>query len=429
MRAAIIAGGRGVRMGEGTNELPKPMLPVGPKPLLEHQIELFARSGIQDITLCIGYLSHTIQQYFGTGQAWGVRIRYSVENQPLGTAGSLRLAFPNLREPLFVLYGDIMVNIDLKAFANFHLEHGGAATLAVHPNDHMHDSDLIELDGTHRIVHIHRKPHNPHQYYPNLDNCGFYIIEPGLIELIPATTKCDFAHDVFPKALQSCLPLYGYRTAEYLKDIGTPERYDEVVRDWQLGRVERLHRSRPRPAIFLDRDGVLTREVHHLHHPEQLDLMPGVAEAVRIINESDFLAILVTNQSVVARGLCSETELRVIHHKLETLLGYERAWLDAIYYCPHHPEHEFNRVKTCRCRKPETGLIEMACRDFNIDFSNSFIIGDSTSDVETARQAGITPVLVRTGYGGTDRQYQLGTVRAYDDLLGAVKAIVRGEST
>lgn len=427
MRAAIIAGGRGKRMGERTSALPKPMLPIGSKPLLEHQIELFSRSGIHEITLCTGYLSHRIQQYFGAGQAHRVRIRYSVENRPLGTAGSLRLAFPNLQEPLFVLYGDIMVNMDLEAFANFHFGHSGAATLVVHPNDHMHDSDLIQLDEADRIACIHRKPHDPTLYYPNLDNCGFYIVEPELIKLIPEGTKSDFAHDVFPKALQTSLSLYGYRTPEYLKDVGTPARYEEVIRDWQSGRIEQLNRTRPRPAIFLDRDGVLVREVHHLHNPAQLELLPGVAEAVRTLNESQFLTILVTNQSVVARGLCTEAELQEIHHKLETLLGRERAWMDAIYYCPHHPEYEYEGVNTCKCRKPEIGLIERACSDFNLDLNRSFFIGDSTRDLETARRSHVTPILVRTGYGGTDKQYQAGNTKTYDDLLCAVRAIVEGE--
>jgi len=426
MKAAIIAGGLGRRMYEMTDNSPKPMLPIGPKPLLEHQIELFSRWGCEEITLCTGYLSQSIEDYFSNTIA-PANIRFSVEEKPLGTAGALKLAFPDLNEPLLVLYGDIMVDMDVRAFIDFHIAHSPVASLVVHPNDHIDDSDLIELDQDNRIVNMYRKPHDPEKYYPNLDNCGFYIFEPEVIDLIPEGVKSDIAHDVFPRILQGDLSMYGYRSAEYLKDIGTPTRHEEVKQDWQSGKIQRLNRTQPRPAIFLDRDGVLINDVHHLHRLDQVHMISNVVEAIQTVNKSDFLAIVVTNQSVLARGLCTEEELRMIHYKIETLLGHERAWLDGIYYCPHHPEHAYRGNSTCKCRKPQTGMIERAQHEFNIDLKKSFMIGDSTCDIETARRVGVTPILLKTGYAGLYGQYDIGNVSVYEDLLDAVNVIANGE--
>jgi len=338
MKAAIIAGGRGKRMGEATKLIPKPMLPIGGKPLLEHQVELLVSAGITDITICTGYLSHAIEEHFGNGDKWQGNIAYCVEDVPLGTAGCLRLAFPRCEGPLVVVYGDVMVHMDLGALVEVHRKAAAAATLVVHPNDHPYDSDLLEVDSESRIVSIHSKPHPEGAWLPNLVNACVYVLEPEIVDLIPTRAPSDFAHHIFPAAIRSGLGLHAYRTAEYLKDIGTPQRYEMVKQDWDTGRILRSHRKNPRPALFMDRDGVIVDEVGLLHDVRGLELMPGAPEALKEINASDFLAILITNQPVIARGLCTIADLQLIHNKLETLLGRQGAKLDAIYYCPHHPD-------------------------------------------------------------------------------------------
>ncbi|MFC2171636.1 HAD-IIIA family hydrolase [Acidobacteriota bacterium] len=426
MKAVIIAGGSGSRLKTLTGGMwPKSMLKIGSKPLLEHQLELFAREGIKEIVICAGHGWERIKDYFGSGDGLGISLTYSVESRPLGTAGAFGRACAKDETPVFVLYGDILVNMDLRAFTDFHESKGGLATLAVHPNDHMVDSDLLELDENARISRIHMKPHDPYRFYPNLDNCGFYILDPHVSDFIPDGSEVDFAHDVFPRILESGKAMFGYRTAEYLKDMGTPERFEEVNDDWQTGKVQRSHRSKARPAVFLDRDGVLVQETDHLHAVDRLELLPSAAEAVNLINRSDFLAVLITNQSVIARGMCTESDLRCIHNKLETLLGRERAWLDGIYYCPHHPEFEYKGLRHCPCRKPGTGMVEDARKDFNIDLGRSSFIGDTTRDAETARRSGILPLLVKTGYAGQDDQFDAKKVAAHPDVLSAVRAALQ----
>jgi histidinol-phosphate phosphatase family protein len=409
--AVIIAGGRGTRMGALGEGLPKALLPVAGRPLLDYSLKLLQRYEVTDVVICTGYLGEKIEAYVGDGSAWGLRVRYSRESSPLGTAGCLRAVAPPPSEDFLVLYADLMIEMDLRALLQAHLETKAAGTLVVHPNDHPFDSDLVALEHpTNNILEIHKKPHAPGAFYPNLVSAAVYVLKPGLLELLVPGQKADCAHDLFPKALQSGRKLSAYPTAEYVKDVGTPERLEEVEADLKSGRVAGSNRSRARPAIFLDRDGVINREVDLLHREDQLELLPGVTHALRKLNRAGWLTVVVTNQPVVARGLCDEAQVRRIHAKLEWLLGGEGAFVDAIYYCPHHPDKGFPgenaRYKIpCNCRKPATGLVELAARDFNIDLPASYFVGDTTTDLQTGRNAGMRVVLVRTGYAGRDLKY------------------------
>ena len=430
MKAAIIAGGVGTRMGELSKTVPKSMLPIGPKFLLEHQITLLVEYGIRDITLCTRHLSPIIEEHFGNGERWGASLRYSVENIPLGTAGGLRLAFSEYDRDLLVLYGDVMVYMDLGEMIRRHCNVAADATLAVHSNDHPYDSDLLEMDNNFRIIQFYPKPHPEGAWLPNLTNAAVYLLSPVLRELIPEGTVSNFGRDIFPAALKQGLNLFAYRTGEYIKDSGTPERYKAVNDDWETGKIQRFHRRNPRPAVFLDRDGVLVEEVSHLCRDDDLRLLPGAAQAIKMINRAGYLAILITNQPVLARGMCSFNDLRNIHNKLETLLGLKGARLDAIYFCPHHPDggfpEEVPELKVfCDCRKPATGMISQAKKEFNVDLNKSWIIGDTTVDLETGQRAGIKSILVETGYGGKDERFPITPTAKCADLMEAVLLITR----
>jgi histidinol-phosphate phosphatase family protein len=196
-----------------------------------------------------------------------------------------------------------------------------------------------------------------------------------------------------------------YRSREYIKDAGTPQRLDRVIADYDSGRIERGSMATPARAVFLDRDGTINEEVNRVKHPGEFRLLPGVAAAIRRLNRSEFTVVVVTNQPVIARGDCSERDLRDIHNKMETELGRAGAFVDAIYYCPHHPHKGFAGERPelkidCSCRKPAPGLIADACRDMNLDLAHSWMIGDSVTDVQTAANAGIRSILLQTGHAG-----------------------------
>lgn len=426
----ILAGGKGTRLSERSGDLPKPMVPLFGKPVLQHQIELCKKYGFVDIVILIQYQHEKISNYFGDGSEIGVSIKYVVENAPRGTAGALRDALSMFTDRFLVLYGDTFADVDLKTFWNAHIKAGVSGTLLLHPNDHPQDSDLVDIANDGIIKEIRPYPHPPNIQVRNLVNAAMYVLEKANLEyLISAEKKEDIAKHLFPRMISLGYRLKGYITSEYIKDMGTPERLDKVERDFAEGLPERLSKRHLRSAIFLDRDGTLIEEVNHLTSPNDLKLLTGVAAAVRLINRVGKLAIVITNQPVVARGEITFEGLSKVHARLETELGKEGAYLDGLYVCPHHPDRGFpgeilELKKQCDCRKPETGLIDKACNDHQIDRSSSWMIGDTTSDIETGRRSGLRTVLLRTGYAGSDDKYQVRPDYIFPNLNDAVEWIL-----
>ena len=393
MKVVIIAGGQGTRIASVNSEIPKAMIPVCGKPILEYEVELAKRYGHTSFVFIIGHLGQVIKDYFGDGTKWGVDIEYYHEQQPLGTAGALGYLRDKLADDFFVMYGDTIVDIDMDAMLQFHRERKADATLFVHPNDHPHDSDVVDIAHDGQVRNFYIKPHPEGLVCRNMVNASLFIFTPKVLEMIEVGIKSHIEKDVLPRCLKNGMKLYGYVSFEYIKDMGTPERYSAVCDDVASGTVARRNRRNPRPAIFLDRDGTITREVNLLHDAGQLQLIEGAAEAIRKINASDYLAVVVTNQPVIARNLCSIEELEFIHATMETMLGREHAYLNAIYYCPHHPDSGYPEERReykikCNCRKPEPGMLLKAAKDWNIDLSRSYMIGDSTRDEEAGRRAG-----------------------------------------
>lgn len=429
---AILAGGMGTRLRERSGDMPKPMVPVVGKPVLQHQIELCRKHGFTDIALLVQHRHEKISDYFGDGSALGVKLKYSVEDEPRGTAGALRDALPMLADRFLLLYGDTFMDVDLRKLWMAHEFSGAVGTLFLHPNDHPQDSDLVEIDADGFVQAILAYPHPEGREVRNLVNAALYVLErSGLNDVTPAEGKADIAKHMFPRMIDLGRPLYGYVSPEYIKDMGTPERLDKVERDFITGLPESLSGRQLRRAIFIDRDGTINREVTHLKSPDQVELLPGTAAAIRRLNRSGTLAVVVTNQPVVARGDVSLEGLGRIHARLESRLGAEGAFLDGLYYCPHHPDKGFpgevpELKGHCNCRKPEPGLIDKACSDLGIGRHDSWMVGDTTSDVEAGRRAGLRTVLLRSGHAGTDAKHATRPDYIAPDLADAVEWILNG---
>lgn len=414
MKTVIMAGGKGTRIASVNAEVPKPMIPILDKPILEYQLDCLRSQGYDDIILVIGHLGHVVRDYFGdgsgispaTGKPFGVKIEYVVETEPLGTAGALFLLKEKLGEDFLLLCGDVIFDIDVDRFYRFHKAQGGVATLFTHPNSHPYDSGIIMADASGKVTNwLHKE--DQRLWYRNRVNAGLHFFSHKIFEqgLFRELKKVDLDREVL-KPLIPTGELYVYDSPEYVKDMGTPDRFFAVTEDIRSGKVHQKNLSNPQKCVFLDRDGTLNQYVGFLRHIDQLELLPGVAEAVRKINESGYLAIVATNQPVIARGEVTVPELQEIHNKLETLLGQEGAYLDAIYYCPHHPhkgyEGEIPELKfDCECRKPKAGMLHQAARDFNIDLSASYMVGDGDNDVQCGINAGCTPVLLTDGQSDT----------------------------
>ena len=363
MQAVIMAGGKGTRLRSITNdEIPKPMAPIAGKPILQWQIECLRRSGVTDILLIIGYLGEKIEAYFGSGADFGVRIDYFREEQPLGTAGALAEVADRLEEDFLLVFGDTIFDISIPRMMAFHREKQAEATLFVHPNSHPFDSDIVLRDETQRVCGFLSKHDTRTDWYDNCVNAGFYIVNKRLCGRIVRGEKTDLEKQVLWPLARQGGAVYAYLSPEYIKDVGTPERITAAAGELERGVVAARNLEKKQKCVFLDRDGTVNQYRGLISTPEQLELEPCAAEAIRLLNRSGYLAVVVTNQPVVARGMCSVEDVENIHRKLSTLLGQEGAYLDGIVFCPHHPDKGYPEENPaykipCRCRKPDIGML------------------------------------------------------------------------
>ena len=234
--------------------------------------------------------------------------------------------------------------------------------------------------------------------YSNLCNSGIAVISPELLDLYSFDGKADLDKDVILPAIKTG-KIFSYKTFEYVKDMGTPDRLKSVENDIQNGIVSARHKAIPQKAVFLDRDGTINVHKGYITNPADIELIDGVSEAINRLHSLGFLVIIITNQPVIARGECTIEGLTEIHNRTEALLGEKGAFVDGIYYCPHHPDSGFeNEIKElkikCDCRKPSPGLLLEAQKNFNIDLEKSYMVGDSLRDVEAGKNAGCTPVFL-----------------------------------
>lgn len=432
MQAVIMAGGKGTRLASLTrDEIPKPMVPVLGRPLLEWQIEQLKANGITDVIMVIGHLGEKIKEYFDDGSRHGIVIHYVEEREPLGTAGAFFYLKDLLKESYFLLvFGDVFFDIDIARMERFHKEHHSIATLFVHPNTHPFDSDLVALGRDGKVEQFDSK-HNVRDYwYDNCVNAGFYILDREICSEIVQPAKTDLEKDVLKPMIESGKAVYGYRSPEYIKDVGTVERIEKTIEDIKNGFIAGKCLKNKQRCIFLDRDGTINQHRGLVYQESDFVLEDCAMEAIRKINESGRLGIVITNQPVVARGLCDISDVENIHKKLSALLGKEGVYLDDILYCPHHPDKGYPEENPdykipCECRKPKTGMIDDAVGRYNIDLSESWIIGDTTMDIQTGKNAGIKTALVLTGEAGNDKKYDVHPDLICKDLLDAVEKILK----
>lgn len=423
MKVIIMAGGKGTRIQSVRSDVPKPMIEICGKPILQYQIENLKACGLTDITIGVGYLGDVIKDYFKDGSQLGVKINYFTEEYPLGTAGALFKMLDGkdcdavktttvIDDDFLLLCGDVIFDIDFNRFIKFHKDHNAWATLMAHPNGHPYDSSLLVTEilppetagglpvSTNRVTKWMAKE-DERTWYKNLVNAGLEIISPELLRetiknFVPrhpeTPDKIDLDRDVLKPNIKSG-KIFAYESPEYIKDMGTPDRYYETEADIKSGKVHARNLSQKQKAVFLDRDGTINKTNGFVTKTDQFELVKGAAEAIKKINKSGYLAIVITNQPVIARGEATFEELQEIHNKMETELGKDGAFIDGLYFCPHHTDKGFPGERpeykcNCDCRKPNPGLILKAAKEFNIDLSQSFMIGDGKNDIEAGNNAG-----------------------------------------
>lgn len=427
MKVVIMAGGKGTRISSVASDIPKPMIKIDGIPVLEREVDCLREQGFTDIIITVSHLGNIIMDYFGdgsgvspvTGRPFGVHITYYFEKEPLGNAGALFQIKDQLTEDFLLLNADAMFDVDFNRFVAYHREKGGLVTLFTHPNNHPYDSGLLIADANGVAMKWLTKEDKREGYYRNRVNAGLHVISPKILDMEITTAKVDLDRQLL-KPLCGTGKMYVYDSPEYVKDMGTPDRYYAVCEDVKTGKVKARNLQNKQKAIFLDRDGTINKYVGFLRDIRDFELIDGVADAIKMINHSGYLAIVVTNQPVIARGEVSLKELEEIHNKMETLLGESGAYVDAIYYCPHHPDKGFDGErpeykKVCNCRKPKPGMLIKAAKEYNIDLKKSWMIGDGLNDIEAGQAAGCRCALLK----GNADHYD------YETLYEAIKNICK----
>lgn len=438
----IMAGGMGKRAVSIDATVPKPLIRIGNKPVLQWEIECLVRQGYCNIIITVSHMAEKIQAYFGDGSDFGCRIRYYVEKKPLGNAGALFILWANgiINGDFILLNADSMFDIDFDRFVSAHIASGALATLLTHPSSHVFDSGLIIHDSYGWVEKWLTKEEVRPQWYHNSTNAGMHVVNTSALAesgIDPRTvgtdselsiSKVDLDRQVL-KPLAGKKKLFAFSSPEYVKDMGTAERFEQVKYDISHGLVNCRNSKNMQKAIFLDRDGTINKYVGFLKDIDQFELLPGVSKAIKKINDSGFLCIVVSNQPVIARGEMSYEELELIHNKMETLLGNEGAYVDAIYYCPHHPDSGFHgeipELKiTCDCRKPKPGMLIRAAKDFNIDLHKSWMIGDGERDIKAGKNAGCKTVLIDSNALGCEPVADFGQEETANSLLSAITLVL-----
>ena len=394
MKAIILSAGKGERLKPLTEKIPKPMVPIANKPVLEYLILLCKKYNITEIAINASHLPEQIREYFGSGEKFGVNIRYSFEPELLGTSGALNnfREFIGQEESFFVIYGDAITDIDLRKMMNYHKEKGGIATLALRKKlSTKKPGSLIFTDPDLKINKIVEHPSD--EVFSQLrkdsylSNSGIYVCEPKILDFIPEGFS-DFAYDIFPKIINDGKEIYGFMMDEYyFREIGKIDKYNLAKKEIESGEIklDLLKSLKMDKAIFLDRDGVINEHIYETDGKimapaliEQIKILPKVKQGIQDLKEQGFKIIIITNQPGVAFGYLDLEKLKEINEFLKKEVS-----IDEIYFCPHHPKF----TGECDCRKPKIGMILQAAKDFDLDLKNSYMVGDSLSDIETGKNA------------------------------------------
>ena len=387
-QAVILAGGLGTRMKPFTDTNPKPMYPVKGKPFLEYLIEQVRDFGIRDIVLLLGYLPEKIQEYFGDGAGWGVKIHYDVTPVEWETGSRLRHAVPLIEDRFLFLYCDNYCPIDYSRLLVMHENSGARLTFTAYANRDGYTKSNLKIAPDGQVLVYDKKRQT--EGLQGVD-IGYAIVEKAVLSLIPEE-NCNFEAMVYPQLVAE-----GKLTA-----MVTEHRYYSIG-SWQ--RIELTKRFfSPRKFIFLDRDGTLnTRPPRacYVEKPEDFHWLEGAIEAVRLLKEAGYSILLVSNQPGIARGNLTEESLLAIHRKMQADLSNQGTSIDRIYYCPH------NWDEGCFCRKPKPGMFFQAQKEWDLKLTDCYMLGDDERDMEAGQAAGCHTLLIDEKHSLLDRVKEL----------------------
>jgi len=367
-QAVILAGGRGTRMRPITNDRPKPMVPILGRPFLQYQIEELRAQGFERVLILLGYLPEVVQNYFGDGSRWGVRIEYSVTEPDQLTSSRVATARHMIDPCFLLLYCDNYWPMRFsRLWARFR-EAGKPALITCYSNKDAYTRGSVRLDEDGHVRVFDRLRTAPGLREVEI---SYAILTDLALALLPEQDT------LLEEALYTPLARQGRLTA-YTSD----HRYYSVGSLNRLPATEKFLRRDL--TVILDRDGVLNRKparAQYVRNWSEWKWCPGALEALRLLRQAGYRVILASNQPGIGRGFMSEADLSAIHDRMTKEIEQAGGRVDAIYYCSHHWD------AGCECRKPKPGLLYQAQRDFDLDLTRTPFIGDDERDAATADAA------------------------------------------
>ena len=374
-QAVILAGGRGERLRPLTDTMPKPMIRFGGKPFLEYLLCQLREQGFKKVLLLLGYLPQVIQEYFGNGRSFGIQIDYHLTNEENDTGRRIKLAVDKFDSCFFLLYCDNYWPMRMDEMWKHYVNTDAQAMITVYTNkdNYTKNNVLISPDGM-----VVRYDKNRELDHLNGVEIGYAILHKDVVNIIP-DKNVNFEKTLYPNLVEK----------QKLAAFVTDHRYYSVGSHARLSLTKSFLENGP--VILLDRDGVLNKKAPKAQYVgiwEEFEWLPGAKEALGMLKSAGYTVIVITNQAGIGRCLMRESDLSEIHSRMNKELQKNGAVIDAFYYCPHGWD------EGCDCRKPKPGMFFQAQRNFHLDLSRTFYIGDDIRDVEAGRAAGCPTLLV-----------------------------------
>ena len=399
IQVAVLMGGLGTRLKEFTKECPKPLVDVEGRPFFDYSLKLLMHHGFRKFLFLIGYRAEMIEEYYGDGSRLGISITYCYDGKELlGTGGAVRRAYDLLEDDFLLMYGDSFMDIDYEETVYRYFEgkqRGMKALMTVLKNGNRFDRSNVIMNG--REIELYDKQ----DIMPEMDyiDYGVCMYSKDLLDDYEYGAKFDIA--VLQKQLSIEKKLAAHIVTKRFYEIGSPESLKEF-REYVRHRFNESH-----PAVFLDRDGVLNEivfneDTEQMDSPQRLSEFrpfPEAADALKKIKEKGYYVFIVTNQPGAAKGKSSLKTLYDINTMYAEQLSEQGTDIDGIFMCPHYPKmSEYTKeeflIKTCDCRKPKPGLLLRPRDIYNIDYENSYMIGDSFTDVLAGEAAGVKTIYI-----------------------------------
>lgn len=369
MQAVILAGGLGTRLKPYTDSNPKPMIPIQGKPFLEYLLNQLVTWGIKDVVLLLGYRSEVIQEYFGDGDGFGVKLSYCVTPVEYDTGARIRAAVGLLQEEFLLMYCDNYCPIDYRSAELQFKESKKAIQITGYTNKDGYTKNNIRVESDEVISYDKGRKREG----LNAVDIGYAFIKKDVLSILPET-NCNFEAEIYQKVVDKN-GMGVFLTEHRYYSIGSWERI-ELTKEF----------FRPRKVVFLDRDGTINErppKACYVEKQEDFRWLPGAKEAISMLKQKGYEVYLITNQPGIARGCLTWKNLDSIHGKMMDDLHKVGAKIDGIYICPH------GWNDGCECRKPKPGMLYQAQKEHSIDLTKCILIGDDERDIEAGRVAGI----------------------------------------